>query len=97
MITSGIREAKAKLSSLVKLAKSGQEIVITEHGKPIVRLSAIDTRTRNTREEWFTVLQERGLIHPEAALTDAPAFRPLTTLGKINAQEMLREDREDRA
>jgi prevent-host-death family protein len=35
MISVGIKELKARLSSYVAQAKEGQEIVITEHGKDV--------------------------------------------------------------
>ena len=34
----GIFEAKTNLSSLVEQVESGQEIVITRHGKPVAKL-----------------------------------------------------------
>lgn len=37
----GIRELNAKLSSYLEKVKSGQTIVVTEHGKPIGQLVPI--------------------------------------------------------
>ena len=34
----GVYEAKARLSELLKEVRTGKEIVITSHGKPIARL-----------------------------------------------------------
>jgi len=40
----GVLEAKTNLSALIEeVAAGGEEIVITRHGKPMVRLSAADS------------------------------------------------------
>lgn len=41
MLTVGIRELKAKLSSYVALASKGERIVITEHGREVALLVPI--------------------------------------------------------
>nr|UOZ97319.1 putative antitoxin VapB49 [Cupriavidus sp.] len=41
MRTVSLAEAKAHLSALVTRVASGEEVVITRHGQPIVRLSAL--------------------------------------------------------
>ena len=37
----GVAEAKNKLSELIERAEHGEEIVITRHGKPVVKLSGM--------------------------------------------------------
>lgn len=39
MITVNITEAKAKLAEYVRLASAGQEVIITQMGKPSARLT----------------------------------------------------------
>jgi prevent-host-death family protein len=34
----GVRELKNKLSSYLEAVKEGQEIIVTDHGKPVARL-----------------------------------------------------------
>ena len=47
MRTVSVAEAKAKLSEVLEAAASGEDIVITRHGKPYVRLvSEAPTRPR---------------------------------------------------
>ncbi len=41
-------EAKNSLSKLVKAAQSGEEVVIANHGNPVARLVAIETRQKTT-------------------------------------------------
>jgi prevent-host-death family protein len=37
-MTVGVRQAKTELTKLINAAMEGEEIVITNHGKPLVRL-----------------------------------------------------------
>ena len=41
-------EAKNQLSKLVKAAQAGEEVVIANHGVPVVRLVAMESPTRRT-------------------------------------------------
>jgi prevent-host-death family protein len=41
MKTAGIREARQGLSSLVAEVRKGREIVLTEHGRPVARLTPL--------------------------------------------------------
>ena len=37
----GMHEAKTRLSQLVELARSGEEVIITKRGEPVVRLEPV--------------------------------------------------------
>lgn len=53
-----LREAKSKLSQLVRLAADGEEIVITVRGRPTARLTGVvpkETQNRE-REAWVAEL-----------------------------------------
>lgn len=41
MVRVSLAQAKAKLSALVDQAETGEDVVITRHGKPVARLSAV--------------------------------------------------------
>jgi prevent-host-death family protein len=41
MNTVSIAQAKAKLSEILKRVESGEEVVVTRHGRPIARISAV--------------------------------------------------------
>jgi len=41
MVTVNLAQAKAHLSELVDKAEGGEEVVITRHGRPVVRLAAL--------------------------------------------------------
>lgn len=36
-----IRDAKAKLTNLIKRAESGEEVVVTRHGKPVATINPV--------------------------------------------------------
>ncbi len=47
-ISVGMHEAKTTLSRLVDAARSGEEVVITRRGEPVVKLEAVNTRPRES-------------------------------------------------
>ena len=53
----GIRELKAKLSEYVGRAASGEQIVVTDRGRPVARLVALEDASmveRGVKEGWIT-------------------------------------------
>ena len=62
MTTYSIREAKARLSEILRDLDQGEEVIITRRGRPCGRLTAVDT-TADDRPSLATL---RG------ALTDLP-------------------------
>ena len=51
-----VSEAKGQLTYLVRRAEAGDEVILTRHGKPAVRLAAI--KSAQTREERRKILEE---------------------------------------
>jgi prevent-host-death family protein len=45
----GVFEAKARLSELLQEVKSGKEVVITSHGKPVARLVPAEANVKPNR------------------------------------------------
>ncbi len=87
----GIREAKAQLSRLVREAQQGSEWIITERGRPVARLSAVD-RQHETLDDRLERLRRRGWIGPKR---EGPALiRPPTEVA-ADMQRALQEDRGD--
>ena len=63
----GVRQAKVQLSDLLRQVQTGTEIVITDRGKPVARLSAVQlvqecspALTKGVLEGWVTPLVEPG-------------------------------------
>ncbi len=88
--TVGVRDAKARLSELLRDAQLGHEWTITERGKPIARIVPIATR-QATLEERLLRLVARGVIDA-APLHPAPLPQPLRLPVGL-ARRMLDDDR----
>ncbi|MBX3146373.1 MAG: type II toxin-antitoxin system prevent-host-death family antitoxin [Gemmatimonadales bacterium] len=54
-------EAKARLSSLVRMAREGQHVIITVHGEPAVELRPVEPPAPDLAGR-LAQLEERGLI-----------------------------------
>jgi prevent-host-death family protein len=78
-----LREAKAKLSRMVKLAANGEEILITVHGKVQARLTQPVKRSPGDNRKWARELA---------------ALRRKYSTGKRGrtAEEIISEGREER-
>lgn len=86
----GLREAKANLSRLVKEVKEGAEIILTERGKPVAKLTPIGQDSLSL-EQRLVKLERSGWIEPlRSKKRKLPP--PLPLPGK-KAQEFLQEDR----
>jgi prevent-host-death family protein len=46
-----LTDAKARLTDLVRRAEQGDEVVLTRHGRPAVRLTPVGTETRIDPEQ----------------------------------------------
>jgi prevent-host-death family protein len=79
-LTIPVRVAKAKLSALLELVASGQEITITSDGVPKAVLSPV---TKREQRKVFTGTWEH--------LKKMPPWR-----GGLTAEELIREDRDGR-
>lgn len=44
MRTAGVREARQNLTALLEEVKKGREVVITDRGRPVARLTAVERR-----------------------------------------------------
>ena len=83
-MTATLRETKAKLSEMVRLASQGEEVVITVHGKQVAKLVGLPKRPRKIdKRKWLAKLAR---------------LRKQTGTGIIGmtAQEIQDENRVDR-
>ena len=59
-----VSEAKAQLTELVRKAEAGEEVVLTRHGQPAVRLVPVQkTPDRATRRALLEELRALGRAH----------------------------------
>jgi len=92
MIVAGVAKVKARLSEYLARVRAGNDVLITEHGRPIAKIVPVSSE----REE-LAELERQGLIRvgtmklPKGFL-DAP--RPKADAGVTEA--LLEERREGR-
>lgn len=91
----GIRELKAHLSDCVRRAAGGERIIVTDRGRPVAQLTALDDSTlddlarieQGVAEGWITPAKRKGGLQPFTP--------PLLSADAPSIQEMLNEDRGD--
>jgi len=80
----GVRELKSKLSEFLRRAAEGEEIVVSDRGKPIARLTAYSTNAA------FEHGIEEGWIEPARRNQLGPSERHRSALSVI---DVIDEDR----
>jgi prevent-host-death family protein len=76
-----LRESKARLSELVNLANSGEEILITVHGQPKARILSV-SEPRSDTADWLRELSALRLSLSQPSTSQKPS-----------ALDEVREDR----
>lgn len=85
--TVGVRELKNQLSAYLDRVKAGEEVTITEHGRPIARLTTLGPDADRMAE-----LVDAGIVRPPTnAVRRLPARRvkvgPGESVAEIVAQQ----------
>jgi prevent-host-death family protein len=88
----GIREAKVHLSRYLKLVQKGEEVVITDHGRPVGEILPIGCRDLPLTER-IDLLVERGILEPHSGERMARIPPPIP-FPRGAAQAILQEDRD---
>lgn len=91
--TTGVREAKAHLSRLLRDVRRGHEWIITERGTPVARLVPIE-KAALSLEERIRRLVEEGILLPPPS--DARPLPPPLPIKQGVVLAWLREDRDAR-
>jgi prevent-host-death family protein len=86
----GVREAKARLSELLRDVQLGREWVITERGRPIARLVPMSA-ARGPLDERLKRLELAGVI--ERRIGSLHPLPPPLPIANELAQHILNEDR----
>jgi prevent-host-death family protein len=92
MISVGVREAKINLSKLLKRVMQGQEVVITDRGKPVGKVVPIPQEHLPIAER-IRRMEEQGLVGP-ARKGRARRLPPPLPAPKGIAQRFLQEGRD---
>ena len=93
MIKVGTAELKNKLSKYLAEVRKGVSVIVTDHGKPIAKLSAIDEGDGDTSLLKITNLVNAGLLTYNFSTTGFDKHEPLDIGGDI-ASRMVIEDRD---
>ena len=87
--TVGVRDLKNQLSSFLDRVKAGEEIVVTEHGRPIARLSAVGAEV-----DRMSALVEAGVVQLAPRPTRRiPRRRVKLVNGALQLVELVAEQR----
>lgn len=88
----GIRDAKIHLSRYLKLVQKGNEVVITDHGRPVGKIVPIDNRDLPLQDRIDRLVAQGG-IEPLTGerMCNLPPALPVPPNA---AQRMLQEDRD---
>ncbi len=96
MKTAAISTLKAKLSEYLAAVKGGEEVIVTERGRPIARIRPIDARV--AQDERLSRLVARGLVRPPTRSGSLRDLLPSLKEDKTDVplEAILRAIREDR-
>jgi prevent-host-death family protein len=85
----GVRDLKARLSKYLRQVSQGQTVIITDHGRPVGRLSPVD----QPLDERLKSLQDAGLVAWNGQKLK-PVTPTATNRGKQQVSDILVEMRE---
>jgi len=91
MHTAGIKDIKNNLSRYLDKVKSGEEILITDRGKPIARIVKEDAGNTSLRSALSPLIQKGLVVMPSHGLSGLNP--PKIKTGGKPASDMVIEDR----
>ena len=74
----GVRELKNNLSRYLDRVKTGDEVIVTDRGRPVARLSAVDPSTDRLAE-----LIAAGLVQPAVRTSRRPPRHRVRPKGSV--------------
>ena len=95
MKTAGVKEARDRFSAYLDEVRCGEELVITEHGKPVAMLIPIGGSSKETLAYWRAVAD--GTIEQQTS----PAAKPMQIkwphidLTDAQVQQALDDERDE--
>lgn len=92
----GLREANQRFSKAIKAVRAGEEVVLTERGRPIAVLKPL--RPQHDEAAALRRMMDEGLVVPASRRgpMPAPRWRPVGVKGKRMSQTVI-EERQERA
>jgi prevent-host-death family protein len=83
----GVRELRANLSKYLSAVAGGSTVVVTDHGKPVARLTAADDLTPGFRR----MIEEGRIKLPTKPATDPSTWDLVAPRGSV--AELVQEQR----
>jgi len=87
----GLREANQRFSKAIRAVRGGEEVILTERGKPIAVISPL--REKRNVTSMVRRLEQSGLLRPAAKHRPLPPWKPRRIIGKP-LSKTVQEDRE---
>lgn len=87
----GLREANQRFSKAMKAVREGEEVILTERGKPIAVITPV--RKSGNVASIMHKLEQSGLLRPAAKQRPLPPWKPRPIVGKP-VSRTIQEDRE---
>lgn len=93
--TASVSKLKASLSAYLDLVKSGEQIIVTDRGKPIARVIPFGAGVGDEALDMSSLVRE-GVLRPGDGRTpqDLLAAYPIGEVSHSNVVEALLEERE---
>jgi len=88
----GVREAKANLSRILKRVREGQEIILTDRGRPVGKIVPMPEESLSLAER-IRQLEDEGLVERTPPHVRKRLSEPLSVVRGL-AQRFLQEDRD---
>lgn len=88
----GLREANQRFSKAIKAVKAGEEVILTERGKPIAVIKPL--KQADKVEATIRRLEEEGILRPALKRGPMPTWKPIRIKGKP-LSETIREERDE--
>ena len=87
----GLREANPRFSKAIKAVKSGEDVVLTERGKPIAVIKPL----KGTKTTTATIrrLEAAGVLRPASRTSPMPPWAP-RPIKRARLSETVSEERE---
>lgn len=87
----GLREANQKFSKAIRAVRGGEEVILTERGKPIAVITPM--KEKRSVDSIIRKLEQSGLLRPAAKNKPLPPWRARPITGKPLSRT-VQEDRE---
>ncbi len=62
MVHAGVAQIKAHFSEFLARVRAGEEIIVTDHGRPVARLAPLDGNHHLASNEHLAELERAGII-----------------------------------